>query len=256
MKKGQRLWSRDEIILAINLYCKTPFGRLHRGNQEVIELSKLINRTPSSVAYKLVNLASLDPNLQKRGIRGMSNASKLDKQVWNEFYQNWETVTFESEKLRAKFEGKSIEELIIKNEELSSLKTTEKEAFVKQRVKQDFFRKMILASYNDTCCITGIKKRELLVAGHIKPWALDLKNRLNPQNGIAINYLHDRAFEIGLITIDSKFKIKVASEILKSKDVYLKKQFSQYHKKDIFLPSKFLPDPIFLEYHNSEKFRG
>ena len=70
MKEGQKLWTREELILAINLYCKLPFGRLHRNNPAVIHLASLIGRTPSSVAYKLVNFASLDPSLQARGIKG------------------------------------------------------------------------------------------------------------------------------------------------------------------------------------------
>ena len=77
MKKGQILWTREQLILTINLYCKTPFGRLHKTNPDVINLSKLIDRTPSSVAWKLVNFASLDPSLQARGIKGAQNASKL-----------------------------------------------------------------------------------------------------------------------------------------------------------------------------------
>lgn len=69
MKKGQQLWTRDELILAINLYCKLPFGKIHRGNPDIVELANLLGRTPSSIAYKLVNFASLDPSLQARGIR-------------------------------------------------------------------------------------------------------------------------------------------------------------------------------------------
>ncbi len=81
MKERQRLWTREELILAINLYCKLPFGRLHRNNPEIIHLAKLIGRTNSSVAYKLVNFASLDPSLQARGIKGAPNASNLDKEI-------------------------------------------------------------------------------------------------------------------------------------------------------------------------------
>jgi len=29
-------WTRDELILAINLYCKTPFGKIHMRNPEFI----------------------------------------------------------------------------------------------------------------------------------------------------------------------------------------------------------------------------
>lgn len=70
MKQGQRLWTREELILAINLYCKIPFGKLHRNNPDIIKLAKLIDRTPNTVSYKLVNFASFDPSLEARGIKG------------------------------------------------------------------------------------------------------------------------------------------------------------------------------------------
>ena len=256
MKKGQKLWTREELILALNLYYKTPFGRLHKGNPDVISLSKLINRTPSSVAYKLVNFASLDPSLKKRGIKGASNASKLDKIIWNEFYGNWDNAIYESEKLKAKIEGKTIEILENFEKEVKIKKGKEKEVTIKQRVNQSFFRKMILASYNETCCITGIKMKELLIAGHIRPWSVDEENRLNPRNGIAINSLHDKAFEIGLISIDNNYKIKIAKELLRSKDSKIENYFKKYHDTEMILPSKFLPDEEFLAYHFNEKFRG
>ena len=109
MKEGQKLWSREELILAMNLYCKLPFGRLHSGTPEIIKLSELIGRTANSVAYKLVNLASLDPSLHARGIKGAANASKLDKEIWNEFYLHWDILPYESEKLLAKFKHTTVE---------------------------------------------------------------------------------------------------------------------------------------------------
>lgn len=81
MKEGQSLWTREELILAFNLYCKLPFGKMHKGNPEIIHLASLIGRTNSSVALKLGNLASLDPSLQARGIKGAQNTSKLDKEI-------------------------------------------------------------------------------------------------------------------------------------------------------------------------------
>lgn len=97
--KDSKLWNREELMLAINLYCKTPFGRLHKGNPDVVKLAHLLGRTPSALAWKLVNFASLDPSLQARGIKGARNSSKLDKEIWNEFYNNWENLAFESEML-------------------------------------------------------------------------------------------------------------------------------------------------------------
>ncbi len=255
MKEGQKLWTRDELILAINLYCKLPFGRLHRHNPEIINLASLIGRTPSSVAYKLVNFASLDPSLKTRGIKGASNASKLDAEIWNEFYNNWDELPYESEKLLAKIEHTSVEKLnnISDDELLKQGKT--REQLVRTRVNQSFFRTSVLASYNNTCCITGIQQKELLIAGHIKPWSLDEKNRLNPRNGITINALHDKAFESGLITITQDYKIKVSSILLKqTKSKAIEEYFIKYNNQDIILPSRFLPDVEFLKYHN-EKFQ-
>jgi putative restriction endonuclease len=256
MKQGQRLWTRNELILAINLYCKLPFGRLHRLNPEVINLANLINRTPSSIALKLVNFASLDKSLKARGIKGASNASKLDNEIWNEFFNHWDILPYESEKLLAQFENTTVEQLNnIPTEELPKTGKV-REQVVKARVNQSFFRSTILAAYNNTCCITGINQSELLIAGHIRPWGIDEKNRLNPRNGIAINALHDKAFEAGYITITPEFTIKISPLILKQKSQHSVDFFGKFENQKIILPSRFLPDISFLKYHNEERFKG
>lgn len=256
MKLGQRLWTRDELILAINLYCKLPFGRLHRLNPEVINLSKLINRTPSSVALKLVNFASLDPSLKERGIKGASNASKLDAEIWREFYNHWDILPYESEKLLAQFEHTTVEQLNHISEEELPKEGKVREQMVKVRVNQSFFRSTILAAYNNTCCITGINQAEFLIAGHIRPWGIDEKNRLNPRNGIAINALHDKAFEAGFITITPEYLIKISPQILKQKSQHSFEFFGKFENQKINLPSRFLPDVEFLKYHNEERFKS
>jgi putative restriction endonuclease len=85
---------------------------------------------------------------------------------------------------------------------------------VKVRVNQKIFWSSILAAYNNTCCITGIDNPDLLVAGHIVPWSADEQNRMNPRNGIAINTLHDRAFELGYVTIIPEYTIRVSPKVL------------------------------------------
>lgn len=217
MKEGQKLWTREELILAVNLYCKLPFGRLHSRNPAVMNLASLIGRTSNSVAYKLVNFASLDLSLIARGIKGASNASNLDKEIWKEFFNHWDELPFESEKLLAKFEKTTVEKLNHIPEDVLPKEGKTREQMVKVRVNQSFFRCSILASYNNTCCITGIQQPEFLIAGHIKPWSMDEKNRLNPQNGIALNALHDKAFEAGLITITPDLKIKISPVLLNVK---------------------------------------
>lgn len=256
MKKGQRRWTREESILAINLYCKLPFGRLHQSNPEVIALAELIGRTPGSVAFKLVNFASLDPSLQARGIKGAGNTSKLDRSIWGEFYDNWEELAFESELLLAEKKHQSIEQTHhIHSDELPEGKSRER--WVKTRVNQAFFRQSILASYNYKCCITGIAIPELLVAGHIKPWSIDRKNRMNPGNGIAINGLHDKAFERGLISISTNHRILISGQLKNSRDESgaIDRFFLRYENREIFMPSRFLPETEFLRYHNEEVLR-
>jgi putative restriction endonuclease len=256
MKEGQRLWTKEELILAINLYCKLPFGKLHRNNPEIVKLAAIIGRTPNSIAFKLVNFASLDPSLQARGIKGASNVSNLDREIWNEFYNNWNLLPYESEKLKAaKFRSTIEKENQIDENELPK-EGKEREQVVKVRVNQHFFRQCILASYKYSCCITGIQQPELLIASHIRPWGIDEKNRLNPRNGIAINALHDKAFEHGYLTITPEYIINVSSILLKqSQNASISDNFTKFHKAEMHLPSRFLPDGEFLKYHNQERFK-
>jgi len=254
MKAGQTLWSREELILAINYYCKVQFGKIHHGNPQIINLAALIGRTPNAVALKLSNFASFDPSLQARGIKGASNASKLDLEIWNEFYENWDSKPFESEKLLAEYKHTTVESSYWIEEDINRDGKT-REQIVKTRVNQNFFRSMILAAYNNKCCITGIQIPELLIAGHISPWGKDEKNRINPRNGLAINALHDKAFETGLITITPSYQIKVSSILSKQKgSTEIENLFLKFHDKPIYLPSRFLPDPEFLKLHNDERF--
>ncbi|KLT64738.1 HNH endonuclease [Pedobacter sp. BMA] len=256
MKKGQKLWTRDELILAMNLYLKLPFGKIHSTNPDVIHLAKLIERTPSSVSLKLSNLASFDSSLKARGIKGAVNASKLDAQIWHEFSLNWNNLPYESEKLLARLEHRSIEQLNHISEAALNKEGKTSEQMVKVRVNQSLFRSTVLAAYNNTCCITGLKHPELLIAGHIKPWSIDEKNRLNPQNGIALNALHDKAFETGLITITPSFRVKVSKELFKDKNSKaIQQNFLIYENMQIIMPSKFIPNIEFLQYHNDNRFR-
>jgi len=242
-------------MLAINLYCKLPFGRLHRLSPEVIHLASLINRTPSAVAYKLVNFASLDPSMKARGIKGAVNVGKLDAKIWNNFINNLESFSYKSEKLLARFERVTVEQLNDIPEEDLLKEGEERERTVKARVNQAFFRRSVLAAYNNTCCVTGINQPEFLIACHIRPWSLDEKNRLNPRNGIAMNALHDKAFETGYITITPDYKIKVSPLILGKKDQQSIDFFGRFENQPITLPSRFLPDVEFLRYHNEERFK-
>lgn len=247
------IWSREELILALYWYCtKIPFTKIKYTKPEVIELAEIVGRSPSAAAFKLVNFARLDPALQARGVKGMSKGSKAEKPVWDEFYGNWNNLAFTAESIIAGRKNIPIEK--VSEIETADLPKTGKErlAIVKQRVNQAFFRKTVLLSYQNQCCITGLKIPALLVASHIKPWSKDLSQAANPENGLCLNALHDKAFDKGLITISEDFRVILSDLLLKkSKDEFVKKYFLDYHEKEIKKPNRFLPKPDFMQYHRS-----
>lgn len=81
-------WTRDQLLIAFILYSQLPFGRLHSRNPDIIRYAKLINRTPSALAMKLVNLASLDPFIIDSGRTGLRGASNADRALWQEMDDN------------------------------------------------------------------------------------------------------------------------------------------------------------------------
>src|SRR5688572_27592289 len=98
-KSPSVLWTREHFLIALNVYCKLPFGKLHRGNPLIIEVARKMGRTPSSLAMKLGNFASLDPVQRARGIRGLPGATKQDREMWDEFQRNLAVLGPESEQL-------------------------------------------------------------------------------------------------------------------------------------------------------------
>src|SRR5437899_746474 len=101
MPRRNKDWTREEHILAFNLYCKIPFGTIHIHNPKIIKLAKLMGRSVGAVSYKLANFTRLDPEQKARGIRGMPHGAKGEEEVWNEFNTNPEALAFESERLLA-----------------------------------------------------------------------------------------------------------------------------------------------------------
>ena len=129
---------------------------------------------------------------------------------------------------------------------------------MKQRVGQYFFRMVILNSYAYKCCITGMNAPQLLVASHIKPWNVsdEKTERTNPQNGLCLNALHDKAFDKGLITINNQYEIIISTQMKNTDmDQDTKDWFMKYDHKEIIKPDKFFPDPQFIEYHNDVIFQ-
>jgi putative restriction endonuclease len=250
-------WTREELIIAFNLYCKIPFGKIHIHNPEIIVLSKILGRTPSAVSWKLANFASLDPALKKRNIDGASHGSKMDAEVWNEFNEDWDRLAFESEKLLAQKVGKQVEDLSEVVVFDLPKEGKERDALVKVRVNQSFFRKAVLAAYSFKCCITGLNIPELLNASHIIPWSKNETNRVNPCNGLCLNAIHDRAFDRGFLTVTPDLVVRVSKSVKGGNtNSAVKDLFLRYDGVRINVPSRFLPDSTFLKFHNENVFRG
>ena len=247
-------WTREETIIAFNVYCKVPFKSSSKTNPTIIKYANIIGRSPSALNMKVGNFGRLDPELRKQGIVGLGNGSKLDEIIWNEFNGNWDKLAFESEKLIAEFQNKSIEQIETLNIE-DFPKGEERETIIKARVNQSFFRSTILSSYNLKCCITGLSITDFLVASHIKPWSKDLENRTNPHNGLCLNSIHDKAFDKGFITVTPDFKILVSNFFDDySNDLAVTDFFKKYQNQFINLPDRFLPSKEFLDWHYSNIF--
>ena len=69
-------WTRDELLLAFNLYCKIPFSKTTSKNPVIIQLGHLIDRSAAAVAMKLGNFGSFDPSLRSRGISGLTERAR------------------------------------------------------------------------------------------------------------------------------------------------------------------------------------
>ncbi len=252
---NRRNWQREELILAFNLYCKIPFGRIHNRNPAIISLAEAIERSPSAVSWKLANFARLDPSLQERNIAGATHGSKGEAEIWEEFNDDWEALAFESERLLAQVMGRKIEEVAEVPEQELPREGKERERVVRSRINQGFFRTAILAAYENKCCITGMPIPELLTASHIIPWSVDSENRLNPRNGLCLNAMHDRAFDRGLLTVTYDYKVKLSPKVSDvAEDGAVRHLLTRYEGLPITLPTRFVPDPSFLKYHNEEVY--
>ena len=251
----RRLWTRGELLKTLVLYYQLPFGKMDSRTQAVIELASLIGRTPSAVALKLVNFASLDPELRGRGVGGMSNSSATDRSIWNEFYGEWETLAG-----IASGSGMPTDHAVADDFAFPLIPPTgptEVIAQVMLRRGQGFFRAAVLAAYDAKCCITGIASKDLLRASHIIPWSHNTTLRLDPRNGLCLNALHDAAFDRGLITLSERFELKVSKQLQREiPSAIYRQMFESRIDVPITMPERFKPTDEMMEFHRTKVFRN
>ena len=252
------LWTREELILAFNLYLKLPFGRLNKSTPEVIQLAQLLGRTADSIAIRLSNFASCDPFHQNRGVKGLVGGLKQCQPIWDEFSTNREDLIFESEKILAQKQNITIEskfnDYIV---DINDLKGETKVREIKSRVNQNVFRQIVLSNYNMKCAIANIDIPELLIASHIIPWSMNEKERLNPENGICLSPLYDKAFDEGLIGVNNNYEVVLSNNLKRNTTKeYYSNFFQSIEKKKLNLPNKYLPKKEYLEWHMDNVFIG
>jgi len=240
-------------LACFNLYCRIPFGKLHSTNPSIVAFAKTIGRTPSAVAMKLVNFASLDPAQKKRNIKGLGNVSSLDRAIWEEFEAAPNSVAEQSEE---EFNRLSVPvESSLETEPQLPEGPTEKQLSRPMRLVQSFFRRAVLASYGYRCSFCGLEVRSLLNASHIMPWHVSIDRRGNPRNGLCLCVLHDRAFDRGLMTIDTESRLQISKRLKKTNPVPLHRVgLLDIEGQQINLPGRFLPDANCLEYHRKSVF--
>ena len=249
----RKLWSHDELVLTLDLYFRLPFGRLVSTNSDIIELANLIGRSNNAVALRLVNFAACDPVIIESGRTGMVGGFSICKPIWDEYSGQKEKLFYEAQEIKAHLLNSSVEKVLqIQDNELQGL---DRLTYVKQRINQQAFRSMILNIYEKRCAITGINIPDMLVASHIIPWSENTQERLNPENGLCLSALYDKAFDKGYISFDNNYRVIFADK-LKSyhNETFYEKHFAPIEGMVIFLPEYHRPNKKFLEWHRDTLF--
>lgn len=247
-------WTEEQTKRALYLYFQLPFGRIHRDNPEIIALAESLGRTPSSVAMKLANFASLDPQITGTGRKGLSGASALDRKVWQTIDGDWTKLVIDVgvyDEVELAPTNQRLREAGLFDYRGPPDGATTARAEIERRRGQDFFRRAVLANFDDTCCVTGIADPRVLVASHISPWNSDISNRHNPRNGLSLSATFDKAFDKHLMTVTPDLTVRLSSQLLKHRDATTREYFTPYEGRKLKPPTHLMPDAGFLSDHNA-----
>lgn len=90
---------------------------------------------------------------------------------------------------------------------------TIKEAIVKIRIGQSGFRNKLLKTQKK-CLFTDVNKKELLLAGHVKPWSESTNlEQIDVNNGILLTPTFDKLFDKFLISFDENGSVMYSTNI-------------------------------------------
>ena len=251
-----RIWTRDDTIFALALYFQLPYGQLDARTPKVIEMARLIGRSPASLSMKMCNLARLDPTLQNRQISGLSHGAKFELEIWNEFYHNQDKLADEFNRLISALTGHA-SEMVAQDDLIKTPPGLDGMRLTKYRINQSFFRRSVLSAYDNRCCVTGINVPSLLIASHIKPWARceEGNEKTNAQNGLCLNALHDKAFDKGFMTIDTNMCVRISPRLKDTMSVSaFNYHFGRYDGQRLIMPERCPPDEKFLSFHRENVY--
>lgn len=248
-----KAWTFEETIRLCGFYFTIPFGKIHARNPEIQRIASALNRSANSIAMKLSNLASLDPELRATGRRGLTGASKLDREAWDSFQAEREAWSADTENWLATIEAAP--QPFRSGAPINPPALSETEATVNVRTAQGYFRRMILAHYDYRCCVTGIHVPELLIASHIRPWATFPESRLDRSNGLCLATHFDRAFDQGLITFDETLRLRVGRRLrFDAANPSIASEFLNREGQPLAVSPDISPNQNFLEWHRCEVF--
>ena len=238
-------WSRDELILALELYLSR--GLLDDRAPEVIALSDSLRqlaaveqndpevfRNPNGVAMKLGNFAALDPSYNGKGL---SAGGKGDKAIWNEYAHTPAALAAAAKTIRDQLGTENVVSVLVQTESTSTFQPDEISdtrvrlvSSIVRRRGQGVFRQKLLETYGGRCAFTGYDAVDALEAAHILGYMGKESNHVC--NGLLLRADLHTLFDLGLVSIESGTMTIVVAPALKGT------LYAELEGKQISLPAK------------------
>jgi hypothetical protein len=264
-KKRNPPWSREELILALELYLRA--GLLDDHSPAVQQLSEALKdlafvqkedpdvfRNPNGVAMKLANFAALDPNYKGKGL---TSGGRLDKEIFEEFFGQQLSLATESRLLRAQWQemkevdavAESAEYYEPEIEDQSDQREKISRSIVLRR-GQPNFRKLLMSAYDGKCAITGCNAPDALEAAHILGYRGNFSNKAN--NGLLLRADIHTLFDLRLLAVEINDMTCVIAERL------IGTEYEEFRGKDVIVPEvkESRPGRSHLQFHREHSFCG
>lgn len=125
---------------------------------------------------------------------------------------------------------------IIEGNPVISIQTGVQVSTIQSRIGQKKFSDEIKKIYGNKCCFPGcdINDPRFLIGSHIARWSDNENLRGNLGNGLCLCLMHDKAFELGIFTIDKQFCISINPKV-KGDDSLIVQEITKQQGKQISL---------------------